>query len=460
MGPSPRWRGARGRADPCDPRRGTIPALAGSTRSHMAVADRTRDHPRAGGEHAWFLNPLNADVGPSPRWRGARRDARYGEAGCGTIPALAGSTPPAGRRPTATRDHPRAGGEHDLRFDQVDQHGGPSPRWRGALALVVVDPVAGGTIPALAGSTPPIKSGLSPPWDHPRAGGEHLINPTGLPIRLGPSPRWRGARPPGPARRLRGGTIPALAGSTPATTAARPSARDHPRAGEEHTTSVPAAVPDPGPSPRWRGARAQPGRRGTAGRTIPALAGSTRRRPTGSPRRGDHPRAGGEHGGFQRAASLRGGPSPRWRGAHQPDRRSAERIGTIPALAGSTPSPPVPSFTERDHPRAGGEHPTGSSSSRTCLGPSPRWRGARGVGPSSCPEPGTIPALAGSTRCGTRWPTPSGDHPRAGGEHKSIGRWHTAQPGPSPRWRGAHGAARGGDRQRGTIPALAGSTAT
>ena len=334
-GPSPRWRGAPGRVGGHRRRRGTI-----------------------------------------PRWRGARAGGHRAGAIRGAIPALAGSTAEPAASVSPTGDHPRAGGEHTRSSCPAVPGTGPSPRWRGALRDALPDADPEGTIPALAGSTPAARPCSCGCRDHPRAGGEHS-----RPCRLAPR------------------------------------IRDHPRAGGEHHHPGVPGEHKRGLSPRWRGAPSRAARYAAALGTIPALAGSTPRPPS-RPRRGrDHPRAGGEHVAAPVPPVGERGPSPRWRGARERVAGRGLDEGTIPALAGSTSSLRAPSIRSRDHPRAGGEHSSVRQGRCMNSGPSPRWRGAH--------------------------------------RHRVD---RAAQPGPSPRWRGARVDQRPGRHGGGTIPALAGST--
>ena len=355
---------------------------------------------------------------------------------------------------------------------------GPSPRWRGA-------PTRGSTSATRAG-------------DHPRAGGEH-----GAPVRCvrrvrGPSPRWRGAphRPlgraqvqgtipalagstgrsrsacdprTGPSPRGRGalheepaasagrGTIPAPAGSTGTSTFGWPVRRDHPRAGGEHRCPGGTAGATGGPSPRWRGAHGHPRSSVGGGGTIPALAGSTWSSSRPPPASWDHPRAGGEPTAVPSAIRGGRGPSPRWRGARRSDGPPPTAAGTIPARAGSTPPSRSGGRRSRDHPRAGGEHRSVMPVGTVSGGPSPRGRGAHRHAASPQGRAGTIPARAGSTTPARRAAARHRDHPRAGGEHARNARPPPPRPGPSPRWRGAPCLTLHVDAAARTIPALAGS---
>ena len=256
-------------------------------------------------------------------------------------------------------------------------HSGSSPRWRGARDLSALVAEITRIIPALAGSTDRITGGRSTFSDHPRVGGEHTRWVVGISKGDGSSPRWRGARTLNPPPLSRARIIPALAGSTLQVARDWRSRPDHPRVGGEHRAQRGNPRRSHGSSPRWRGARGLRESVALKNRIIPALAGSTCRpsyRPTRPP---DHPRVGGEHVRPHIIRSGWSGSSPRWRGAHcSPTRRHhVERI--IPALAGSTSSPPKRIRSRADHPRVGGEHIAAGDCARTHRGSSPRWRGAR-----------------------------------------------------------------------------------
>ena len=72
---------------------------------------------------------------------------------------------------------------------------------------------------------------------------------------------------------------------------------------------------------------------------IPADAGSTRTGPTGPVGKPDHPRGCGEHSSFKKSHFNKPGSSPRMRGARRQAPIPVQRVGIIPADAGSTPTP-------------------------------------------------------------------------------------------------------------------------
>ena len=277
-------------------------------------------------------------------------------------------------------------------------------------------------------------------------------------MRLGSSPRRRGAHiPVRPFPRLPR-IIPAQAGSTPSRRPSCARREDHPRAGGEHVSNPLASRNTTGSSPRRRGAphpsRLQP----PGGRIVPAQAGSTSSTHRGFPSHGDHPRAGAEHSWSGLVSRLTNGSSPRRRGARgrrHPRHRPA-RI--IPAQAGSTVGRGSPRGSRPDHPRAGGEHATGAASAQVVIGSSPRRRGARRLVDIGNVDPGIIPAQAGSTTPCRYRQCRSGDHPRAGGEHLYQVEFEETVSGSSPRRRGAGEYAVTRADAPGIIPAQAGST--
>ena len=134
-----------------------------------------------------------------------------------------------------------------------------------------------GIIPARAGSTSTFSRSATEGWDHPRAGGEHDLYTDEDGPAWGSSPRGRGA--PVSERLERGahGIIPARAGSTAVFMKAASDGRDHPRAGGEHKSPNVTKGHRMGSSPRGRGALCQQDLHGNRLGIIPARAGSTLR---------------------------------------------------------------------------------------------------------------------------------------------------------------------------------------
>ena len=105
-----------------------------------------------------------------------------------------------------------------------------------------------------------------------------------------------------------------------------------------------------------------------------------------------------------------------------------------------------------------GEHVFAGSVTRSGTGPSPRARGALEELLEPVRDRGTIPACAGSTTRTAPYGFATRDHPRVRGEHKTPRGNPRGRRGPSPRARGARVPIREFLSRRGTIPACAGST--
>ena len=193
----------------------------------------------------------------------------------GIIPAHAGNTIVAKLKKYAWRDHPRACGEHYKSATIGGTETGSSPRMRGTPDQKLKKKQEDGIIPAHAGNTPPL--GLEPRThgDHPRACGEHSSAPSAVLSRSGSSPRMRGTPRHRGEEHVRRGIIPAHAGNTRAKRTGTPYRRDHPRACGEHITGNADDAVKAGSSPRMRGTlRARGGHLRGIG-IIPAHAGNT-----------------------------------------------------------------------------------------------------------------------------------------------------------------------------------------
>ena len=95
-----------------DQHRGIIPAHAGNTCLLAALILRCWDHPRACGEHMSEQDFYAHATGSSPRMRGTLIVDQYAHNATGIIPAHAGNTCLPYCKIRKTRDHPRACGEH------------------------------------------------------------------------------------------------------------------------------------------------------------------------------------------------------------------------------------------------------------------------------------------------------------------------------------------------------------
>ena len=320
MGPPPPARGAPDRHGQQPVARGTTPACAGSTRRGHGRVGGARDHPRLREEHPNTAHSRRRSWGPPPPARGARLGADRAAVREGTTPACAGSTCPAHRSGSRTRDHPRLRGEHVLRAHQL--HG------------------RGGTTPACAGSTARPRRCAACCRDHPRLRGEH--RPPGALVKggIGPPPPARGAPPEAHARHLAPRTTPACAGSPRSRRRPGRSARDHPRLRGEHPRPGEPGPQRAGPPPPARGARPDRAAAADRGGTTPACAGSTPAGTRSGRRRWDHPRLRGEHRVSAPVAGQAAGPPPPARGARAQGDPQGPPDGTTPACAGSTRGSP------------------------------------------------------------------------------------------------------------------------
>ena len=211
-----------------------IPAYAGSTDRRPTPRVSPADHPRIRGEHVSPSSRMAMARGSSPHTRGAPMDFRDPRVVSGIIPAYAGSTVDWTMVTSRVADHPRIRGEHATSTATTNLGNGSSPHTRGAHRLPLDELTLERIIPAYAGSTCRRSRQLTASADHPRIRGEHemTLHKNGLVV--GSSPHTRGAPlpPSAPPRRLR--IIPAYAGSTDAAAVAIEAPPDHPRIRGEH----------------------------------------------------------------------------------------------------------------------------------------------------------------------------------------------------------------------------------
>ena len=274
---------------------------------------------------------------------------------------------------------------------------GSSPRMRGAQSLLYHSVTVGRIIPADAGSTRINARFVMECGDHPRGCGEHLLGSAPPLLRLGSSPRMRGA--PRVAVLVVGlrGIIPADAGSTYKDGKVNGEKQDHPHGCGKHVRSCESSMTCMGSSPRMRGAHSGVHFSTPLRRIIPADAGSTRGLVAVGSALRDHPRGCGEHARMTTATRPARGSSPRMRGALVDYGHDLVIPGIIPADAGSTWRAGGDEEKYRDHPRGCGEHAGRLSTRSWVLGSSPRMRGAH-QGTVAGPQcRGIIPADAGST---------------------------------------------------------------
>ena len=153
---------------------------------------------------------------------------------------------------------------------------------------------------------------------------------------------------------------------------------------------------------------------------IPTCTGNTQSGRLTSKFKWDHPRTCGEHSTVTISPLLSVGSSPHVRGALSQLQCPCRWLGIIPACAGSTRTLRGFRTGRWDHPRMCGEHVVLPPFFWTVSGSSPHVRGALARVGHLRPQPGIIPACAGSTCARLSARLEHGDHPRMCGEHSFV----------------------------------------
>ena len=151
-GSSPRLRGTHVHYGGRDRVERFIPAPAGNAKLKEAMQATPAVHPRACGERNLQWADLQGANGSSPRLRGTLDAGELGLSRHRFIPAPAGNAI-AGRRGSAAPPvHPRACGERNLGLGAAAISDGSSPRLRGTPVTVSTDNLMDRFIPAPAGN--------------------------------------------------------------------------------------------------------------------------------------------------------------------------------------------------------------------------------------------------------------------------------------------------------------------
>ena len=135
QGSSPHVRGAQHPNLAVRAAAGIIPACAGSTNRTARGPVGWRDHPRMCGEHMLVDGFNDLHGGSSPHVRGALQAPVARLPRRGIIPACAGSTPCGSPSGCRFGDHPRMCGEHKILTAPILYYLGSSPHVRGAPPL-------------------------------------------------------------------------------------------------------------------------------------------------------------------------------------------------------------------------------------------------------------------------------------------------------------------------------------
>ena len=270
------------------------PAWAGKSTSHSAQTSNAGDHPRVGGEKVGSPKRPNPEEGSPPRGRG--KDLQNSQLLCmmRITPAWAGKRNIKDSNKTLTGDHPRVGGEKRQSSSAVPCVLGSPPRGRGKACSTDVCFWYLGITPAWAGKRETSANTSKKKKDHPRVGGEKHLFCRLHKLVLGSPPRGRGKACRYLLYPLLLGITPAWAGKRRRTAESRGTGRDHPRVGGEKSRVMSLSAAMLGSPPRGRGKGSRQHQRERGHGITPAWAGKSARRPTGSVRRWDHPRVGGE----------------------------------------------------------------------------------------------------------------------------------------------------------------------
>ena len=171
-------------------------------------------HPRSRGDHLWVPPSIFRVAGSSPLARGPHGAQLVLDHGTGLIPARAGTTQEHVGSALVAGAHPRSRGDHFM--------GSPSGEKRLWL------------IPARAGTTPRSMMSGWPTGAHPRSRGDHILELFGLACGWGSSPLARGPPRLQSLGHVRGGLIPARAGTTPMRPKTHRKIGAHPRSRGDH----------------------------------------------------------------------------------------------------------------------------------------------------------------------------------------------------------------------------------
>ena len=290
-----------------------IPARAGPTGRRSCRWSWRADHPRSCGANADQRMAVDDMNGSSPLVRGQPNHRQNTRWHYRIIPARAGPTWAATRRPRPSSDHPRSCGANDAALAVIGCVGGSSPLVRGQRSSRISPACVRRIIPARAGPTSSERHAPSTMTDHPRSCGANAVGLISAPFRGGSSPLVRGQPPAGLS-----------------------------------------AISPRGSSPLVRGQRWRHQYRSVHERIIPARAGPTSWLRWSRRVKPDHPRSCGANAHGLAPFVSRSGSSPLVRGQRSGMRLNRLTRRIIPARAGPTYSKRMTKTTATDHPRSCG----------------------------------------------------------------------------------------------------------
>ena len=312
-----------------------IPARAGNALPASAPSAPQPDHPRTGGERANDQIELAGITGSSPHGRGTRHHLHRGWPGIRIIPARAGNAVNKPLTNISVADHPRTGGERSAKAPSRRPSSGSSPHGRGTRAGAEERRHIPRIIPARAGNAHVFVIFPIIYTDHPRTGGERELKPLMERFNAGSSPHGRGTLVRLDHGQVPRRIIPARAGNAPPAPSANCRPPDHPRTGGERASPDARRSLRNGSSPHGRGTPLGRVQRPDMPRIIPARAGNAGTIQRTTLPTSDHPRTGGERGRQAPHMSAGRGSSPHGRGTHKTCRRELGIRRIIPARAGN-----------------------------------------------------------------------------------------------------------------------------
>ena len=192
----------------------SIPACAGEPSSGRADGSGCAVYPRVCGGTGEDVGHVRAHVGLSPRVRGNLGCSNPSASGTGSIPACAGEPPKATFGHGIHRVYPRVCGGTALSGNLISIHDGLSPRVRGNPAAATRPANPRRSIPACAGEPHTEGKPLCVWKVYPRVcGGTSSVRNSANRM-SGLSPRVRGNPGTAISASSAGGSIPACAGGT------------------------------------------------------------------------------------------------------------------------------------------------------------------------------------------------------------------------------------------------------
>ena len=194
------------------PANGITPAWAGKRPWMPSGSSSSRDHPRVGGEKSRVMVLPSCRMGSPPRRRGKVKHVLHAVLDVGITPAWAGKSGRSCGQTSASRDHPRVGGEKVHIISLILARVGSPPRRRGKdkAEHLVQDHI--GITPAQAGKSSARFPHRTSARDHPRIGGEKCTQPRPAPTVTGSPPHRRGKDVTSAQAQSQVGITPAWAG--------------------------------------------------------------------------------------------------------------------------------------------------------------------------------------------------------------------------------------------------------